>query len=148
MNFLARVAVLVRIVGCLSEHVVSDADELLHIQRQATLLRFCQVMERTEQFLPATCHLMLATRTQVPIHQLEEHFAFIFQKDLVAGKLADGEEVCNQALIKSDLLVEGEVYCECIEDSIHVAKLFTLRNLRYVHHIAEAEECVNVDARL
>ena len=133
----------------LLQHLICDGHELFYVHRQANLLGLSQIVESTEELLAAGLERCLRISIDVSLHQFEkEHLGRILEEGLVLRQLRDGVDVRHDALIKFNLVAEGEVNTEGIPESLHVAELFTLRNLLNIHHIVEAEEGVDVDARL
>ena len=105
-------------------------------------------MECAEQFLTARSILSLAVSIKVALEKFEKHLALVFKEHLVLGNLADWEQVGDEALVQSNLVVEGEVDGEGVEQSLHVAQLIVFSDLLDVHHVVKAEESINVDAGL
>ena len=82
------------------------------------------------------------------IHEFEQDLAFVFEEHLVLGQLTDREQVSDQALIQRNFLIEGEVDSQGVENGLHVAQLIAFSDLRYVHHVAQAEESIDIDTGL
>ena len=144
MNVISRVLVDVRLL----HHLVCQVYELLSIQLHTNFIILSHVVEQGEDLLSAGVGSGLILLFKLALHEQVQNLGLVSHELLVGGVLGDGVQKCNNAFVKLNLMVVGEVDNHRVVDCFGALKLTMCGQLFNIHHVSEAEKSINVNTRL
>jgi len=134
-------------VGLL-QHLVGQVYKLLGVQLLADLFVLGHIMEQGEDLLPTSVQGRLIALVELPLHEQVQHLTLVFHVHLVLRVLADRIQESNDALVELHLVIVGEVDYHRVVHCLGAEEALVGGQFLDVHHISEAEQSIDVDARL